>query len=152
MRIEDEIQQTQFASVYHKLAINILFTGHWLREKTSRQLKPFGLTPQQFNILRIARGQSPEGATISTLRDRMLDKQSDASRLIERLRQKGLLRRTISRKDRRSCKVTITDKGLKLLKKIDANEPLWHRSFKIVDESEAEIMNSLLDKIRGSYD
>jgi DNA-binding MarR family transcriptional regulator len=148
MRLEDEIKQSKFNTPYHKLMLNILYTGNWLREQTSVALEPFNLTPQQFNILRILRGQSPGAASIGLLQERMLDKRSDTSRLVERLRQKGLLERNISMSDRRACEVCITDQGLDLLRKIDEIMSAWEGKLVSLTIADVEQMNQLLDKMR----
>lgn len=118
MRLEDEIHQRKFSSEMHKLAVNILYTHGWLVSLLSEALKPHDLTLAQFNILRILRGQYPNPATISLLKERMLDKMSDASRLVERLRVKGLVERAVSDRDRRKANVRITPQGLRVLEEI----------------------------------
>ncbi|MBZ0200218.1 MAG: MarR family transcriptional regulator, partial [Ignavibacteriaceae bacterium] len=122
MKLEVEIKQKSFRNEYHKLAVNIIFTHGWLQNINAIFLKKYDLTSQQFNILRILRGQHPHPASINLLKDRMLDKMSDVSRLVERLRVKGLLHRTICNNDRRKSDVEITAGGLNLLNDIDAFE------------------------------
>ena len=150
MRLEDEIKQERFASAYHKLVINILFSSNWLREQHTRDLKRYGLTMQQFNILRILRGQAPDPASIGLLQERMLDKQSDVSRLVERLRLKGLVQRKSTEQDRRRCAILITQKGLTLLADIDRNLASWYERLHVLSVREAEQCNRLLDKLRSS--
>src|SRR4051812_18512275 len=123
MRLEDEIKQKEFSSEYHKGIINLMFTFSWLDDHSREFFKKFGLTPQQFNILRILRGQHPNPCTINLLKDRMLDKICDASRMIERLRKKELVERKVSLNDRRSVDIIVTKKGIDLLKKIDKTLP-----------------------------
>ncbi|WP_245598568.1 MarR family transcriptional regulator [Sporocytophaga myxococcoides] len=101
MRLEDEIKQKEFRNEFQKTAVNIIFTFNWLDARTRNFMKDYDLTPQQFNILRILRGQYPNPSTINLLKERMLDKMSDASRLVERLRIKELLERSPSSEDRR---------------------------------------------------
>jgi DNA-binding MarR family transcriptional regulator len=149
MRLEDEIKQESFRNEYHKLAVNILFTHGWLMNKIQQILSRFDLTPQQFNLLRILRGQYPSTASISLLKDRMLDKMSDASRLVDRLIQKGLVERKICESDRRKVDVVITKKGLKLLEKIDETDSEMDGYLQNLSESEAKKLNDLLDKLRG---
>ena len=102
MKIEKEIKQSKFKSEHQKMLINILYTSSWLAAKHAASLKPAGLSTQQFNILRILRGQHPEPATVNLLIDRMLDKNSNASRLVEKLRLKKLVERAICPEDRRA--------------------------------------------------
>lgn len=149
MKLEEEIKQSSFRNEYHKLAVNILYTHSWLISKIADHLWKFDLTPQQFNLLRILRGQYPEPASISLLKERMIDKMSDASRLVDRLISKGLVEREICPDDRRRVNVIITKKGLSLLKKIDETDQTIDNFLKSLSEEEAVILNNLLDKLRG---
>jgi DNA-binding MarR family transcriptional regulator len=149
MRLEDEIKQSSFRNEYHKLAVNLIFTHSWLMSKICDLLDEYDLTPQQFNLLRILRGQYPQPASITLLKDRMLDKMSDASRLVERLVAKGLVERKICSEDRRKVNVIITKKGLKVLEKIDETNQEMDNFLKNLSLKEAEQLNSLLDKLRG---
>lgn len=149
MRLEEEIKQENFRNEFHKLAVNIIFTHSWLIHKINQTLSKFDLTPQQFNLLRILRGQYPSPASISLLKERMLDKMSDASRLVDRLIQKGLVERKICEKDRRRVDVIITKKGLSILEKIDLKNEEMDSSLKNISKSEAKQLNDLLDKLRG---
>ncbi|MDT3741334.1 MAG: MarR family transcriptional regulator [Candidatus Kapabacteria bacterium] len=149
MKIEDEIQQFKFSNEYHKMAINILFTGKWIEQRNAEVLKPFNISGQQFNILRILRGQHPLCATMTTLQDRMLDKMSNASRLVEKLRVKGLVDRKENEVDRRQVRVTITDKGLNILKELDLLISERENSYSGITSEEAIILSDLLDKLRN---
>jgi DNA-binding MarR family transcriptional regulator len=148
MKLENEIKQEKFRNEYHKLAVNIIYTYGWLMRNNTKIYESFGLTPQQYNILRILRGQYPNSANINLLKERMLDKMSDASRLVERLRVKGLLERTIAGHDRRFANVIITEKGLSLLKEIDKLDKEFDEKLSKLNEKEAQDLNSLLDKLR----
>ena len=119
MKLEEEIAQKQFRNEYQKAIVNLVYSFSWLNSQQVNIIKQFDITMQQFNILRILRGQYPKPATIKLLKERMLDKMSDASRIVEKLRIKGLVERTICAHDRRNVDVIITEKGLNLLKKID---------------------------------
>ncbi|RPI72757.1 MAG: MarR family transcriptional regulator [Ignavibacteriales bacterium] len=149
MSIEEEISQEHFRNKHHKSAVNVIYTFNWLYEKTMELLKPFGLTIQQFNILRILRGQHPEPATVKLLKERMMDKMSDASRLVEKLRKKGLVDRRICDKDRRNVDVLITEEGLLLLKNIDSHEKEFDKIMANLSSEEMDQLNDLLDKLRG---
>ncbi len=149
MRLEDEIQQTRFRSERHKLGLNLLFTGNWLTAHSVRRFKPHGLSPQQFNILRILRGQHPNPATVQLLKERMLDKMSNVSRLVEKLRLKGLVERRTCPTDRRAVDVLITPQGLDLLATFDDREEDWLDLFNTLEDAEVEQLNTLLDKLRG---
>ena len=149
MRIDDEIQSTNFEDNYHKAAINIAYTAGWLSNYFRIYFDKYNITQQQFNILRILRGQYPKPATINLLKERMVDKMSDASRIVDRLIQKELVSRCTNNKDRRAVDIRITEMGLQILSKMD-NE------FKAKDilkgnlsEDDAAILSDLLDKLRG---
>lgn len=149
MEIGKEIKQEKFRSEYQKMLINILFTSGWLASKHACNLKPYGISTQQFNILRILRGQHPKPATVNLLIDRMLDKNSNASRLVEKLRLKKLVERATCPEDRRAVNVVITQKGLDLLIQLDNQEENFTQELKKLSELEAHQMNMLLDKIRS---
>jgi DNA-binding MarR family transcriptional regulator len=149
MKLEDEIKQKAFRNENHKLAVNLFYTHGWFLNKQNEIFKKYELTAAQFNILRILRGQHPNPANINLLKERMLDKMSDVSRLVERLRTKGLLKRSICDKDRRRADVIITGKGLELLKELDTLESEFDSIFNKLNEKESEILNNLLDKLRG---
>ena len=148
MKLEDEIKQKKFKNEYHKLAVNIIYTGNWLSHHHYKHCKKYGITPEQFNILRILRGQHPKPATINLLIERMLNKMSNASRLVEKLRKKGLLVRQTNNVDRRACDVLVTQKGLSLLNKMDLNEKNWESLIVHLSESETITANLILDKLR----
>lgn len=148
MELEKEIQ-TKFENEYHKIVVNTLYTYGWINDLLKKRLSKNQITLQQFNILRILRGQHPGPATINLLKERMLDKMSDASRIVERLVQKGLVTRCINKKDRRAVDIHITDKGLELLKKLDPVITPIDVLKSNLTESEAKQLNILLDKLRG---
>jgi DNA-binding MarR family transcriptional regulator len=149
MRIEEEIQSTKFEDNYHKAVINITYTDGWLSNVIRPHFEKFNLTQQQFNILRILRGQYPNPATVNLLKCRMIDKMSDASRIVDRLVQKELVSRCTNTKDRRAVDVRISEKGLDILSKMD--EEFKTKDF-LKDNltlEEAGILSDLLDKLRG---
>jgi DNA-binding MarR family transcriptional regulator len=148
MKLEHEIKQSKFKDEYHKLGVNIIYTSNWMVGQQSKQLKEFDISPEQFNILRILRGQYPHPATVNLLMERMLNKMSNASRLVEKLRKKDLVQRKISIDDRRACDVLITKKGLELLKELDKTEKQWIKMISHLSEKEVKEMNDLLDKLR----
>lgn len=149
MKIEDEIKQSKFNDEYQKAVINILFTSSWINAVNNKFLKMYNLTSQQFNVLRILRGQSPNPISIQLLMNRMLDKMSNASRLVEKLRQKELVERKECNADRRKVDVVITDKGLQLLEKIDSRWEDFEKSFKNISTKEVKELNKILDNFRG---
>lgn len=149
MKIEDEIKQKSFKSEYQKLAVNLLFTHGWLVSFQKKLFENHEITNAQFNILRILRGQHPDPVSVNILKERMLDKMSDTSRLVERLRVKGLVDRKICKEDRRKSDVKITDKGLELLKNLDYIDDSFQNIFNKINIKEAKDLNNLLDKLRG---
>lgn len=150
MRIEDEIKQDNFKNEYQKLNINLLFTASWMSQMTTQILRPYKISWQQFNILRILRGRHPEPATIKLLTERMIDKMSNASRLVEKLRQKGFIERTESSTDRRRVDITITALGLEVLNKAsELLEREMEAQLSVISREDAATMNQILDAIRG---
>lgn len=151
MALEKEINQRKFRNEYQKSAINIIYTYNWLTEKINKVFDEWGITSQQFNILRILRGA---GKPLSTLqiRQRMLDKMSDTSRIVDRLVKKGLVKKGICKTDRRLVDVTIAEKGKKLLEKIDAYDEQMDKIMMNLTESEAKALNGLLDKLRNGQE
>ena len=149
MKLEEEISQKKFRNEYHKAAVNLIFTFNWLRTYQENVFKPKGITMQQFNILRILRGQYPNTANIKLIRERMLDRMSDCSRIVEKLRRKGLIERTICPKDRRHVDVIINKNGLELLSKLDSVSEEVDKYLSRLNEEEITRLNELLDKLRG---
>ena len=150
--IEKLISQKSWTSEYNKGLIGLIFVGNWLVSRHQQFFKKFDITMQQYNILRILRGQYPKTANINTLKERMLDKMSDVSRLVERLRKAGLVERKSSEIDRRSVDVQITAKGLALLEEVDVDLPKLEDSLNLsLTEEEAIQLNTLLDKILTRY-
>ncbi len=148
MRIEDQIQQRTFSNEWHKLRVNLMYTSNWLRGELTQFLKPFGITQQQFNILRILRGQHPDALSTQQLRERLIDRMSDTSRLVDRLQQKGLACKGECRKDKRLVDITITEKGLTLLCQIDERMADLDKNMQSLTEQEAKVLNRLLDRLR----
>ncbi|MBR9921956.1 MAG: MarR family transcriptional regulator [Bacteroidetes bacterium] len=151
MRIEEAIKQREFVHTHHKAHINILFTAAWLNQFTSSSLKPLGITVQQFNILRILRGRKGEPSTVKLLTERMIDKMSNASRLVDKLVKKGLVERKTCEVDRRRVDVFITDAGLDLLEQASTavEQEIQKRMVDKITDEEAKEMNRILDKIRS---
>lgn len=149
MKIEEEIKQGKFKSEFHKLLINQLFTGKWMADIISKHLKPYDLTSEQYNVLRILRGQYPGAIAVNAICSRMIDKMSNVSRLIDKLKKKELVDRTVNFEDRRQMDITITEKGLSLLQIIDEKEDALISNFNHLSDEEALLLNDLLDKLRS---
>lgn len=148
MTIEKAIQQKSFQSPYHKLVINIAYTQAYLAGWMHKELKPYNISPEQYNVLRILRGVHPKGATIWAITDRMINKMSNASRLVEKLRLKGLVERSVSPEDRRKVDVVITSKGLEILKNLDTKMNDIHQQLSHLSVEEVNEANTFLDKLR----
>lgn len=150
MRLEDEIKQVKgFRSERQKAMVNILFTNGWLNDRFRNFMRPFDLTQQQYNVLRILRGCDNESLSTSCIRDRMIDRMSDASRIVDRLCKKDLVVRTQSPKDRRLVEIRIAEEGLKLLERIDGKQEEMESDLSRLSDDELRQLNSLLDKLRG---
>jgi DNA-binding MarR family transcriptional regulator len=149
MRLEDEIQQKEFKDEYNKAIVNILFTQSYIVTKQNSLFKPFSLSPEQYNVLRILRGQNGNPITVSSIQDRMLNKMSNASRLVEKLKQKGLLDRNECPLDRRQVDIMITDKGLELLDRLQEEILAQNKALIQLEKEEVIQLNMLLDKMRG---
>ncbi len=148
MSLEEDIKQERFASEHSKAIINIIYTNGWLSQQHQIVFKKYGLTTPQFNILRILRGQYPNPSTVNLLIDRMLDKSSNASRIVDKLESKNLVIRKQCPTDRRAVDVFISEQGLELLREMDEHLDQWQDRIQTLDESECSQLNYLLDKLR----
>jgi DNA-binding MarR family transcriptional regulator len=149
MSIEKDIHQVRkFRNEYHKAVVNIIFSGHWALEHMKELLEEAGISTHQFNVLRILRG-SKEPLTTLQIRERMLDKMSDTSRIVDRLIAKGLVTKKVNQHDKRLVDVIIHANGLKLLKQLDKLNPGIDAITARLSEKEAIQLNKLLDKMRG---
>ena len=150
MGIDQDIRQSKFRSEYQKAAVNLLYTYGWMTERTRELFASEDITPQQFNILRILRGSHPQPLSTLQIRERMLDKMSDTSRIVDRLITKGLVKKGTCKSDRRLVDVMITDKGKKMLERLDERQDELDNIMGNLTEKEAATLSELLDKIRGS--
>jgi DNA-binding MarR family transcriptional regulator len=148
MGIEQDIQQAKFRNHHQKAAINLIYTLSWMRERTKCIFEAEGITPQQFNILRILRGSFPQPLSTLQIRERMLEKMSDTSRIVDRLITKGFVKKITCKNDRRLVDVIITDKGKKLLERLDTRQDEIDGVLGNLSEKDANILSDLLDKIR----
>ena len=149
MALEHDIRQEKFANEFEKAAVNILFTGSWLYNINATRLKKFGITPEQYNVLRILRGSHPKTLMLADITARMIDKNSNATRLVEKLRLKGFVKREVCKNNRRQVDILITEKGITLLSKIDKHSEEWMETLKNISKTEAQDLNRILDKLRG---
>lgn len=149
MKLEIEIKQKSFKSPQQKLAVNLIYTTNWLNHNYSHYFKDTSLTIQQYNVLRILRGQYPKHSTLKLIKERMLDRMSDASRIVDKLVAKNYVKRNQCPNDRRSVNLIISEKGLDLLKDLDYIDEDTLEIFKNLSTKEVEQINKLLDAMRG---
>ncbi|MFY0592642.1 MarR family winged helix-turn-helix transcriptional regulator [Roseivirga sp.] len=150
MRIEEEIKQGRnFENPYERLVVNIMFTNSWVVDEQTKVFRPFGLTNPQYNVLRILRGQYPDVCTVNTIIERMIDRMSNASRIVDRLELKNLVERTVCKTDRRAKDVRITEKGLLLLEQVDQALTDWLKRLTHLSEDQVNQLNENLDALRS---
>ena len=148
MKIEEEILQPKFRNEFQKATINLIYTANWLTNKHKDFFQQFEITLQQYNVLRILRGQHPHSISTSEIKRRMLDKNSDASRIVDRLEQKVLVLKKTCDQDKRLVDVNISEKGLGLLQEIDQEIDRLDNGLGNLSQQEAQKLSELLDKIR----
>ncbi len=149
MKIEEAIKQTKFESNFQKAILNLVYTANWLDYDLKQFLKPYEITPQQYNVLRILKGRYPESHTATSIKEVMLDKTPDLTRLIDRLLKKDYVNRQVCPTNRRQVEITINKKGLQLLEKIRPALEDQTRKIQNINEQEASTLNGILDKLRG---
>ena len=149
MKLEEEIQQKSFKTPHQKLAVNLLYTTNWLNYHYSIFFKDKDLSVQQYNVLRILRGQYPNPCSLKLIKERMLDRMSDASRIVDKLVSKGHIIRHQCPSDRRSVNLMISEKGLELLNSLDHIDEDTMNIFKNLSHKQIENLNDLLDSLRG---
>jgi len=149
MSIDKDISTSKFRNEYHKAVVNLIFTHNWLMDSIKTIFDKGDITPQQYNILRILRGAKQPLSTLQ-IRQRMLDKMSDTSRIVDRLIKKELVQKMVCAADKRLVDVTITEKGLQLLEELDRYNVEMDAILKELSNDEVIILNGLLDKLRKS--
>ena len=148
--LEDELKQEKFQNEYHKLGINLYHTASWWKLIQGEFFKKVNLTTQQYNILRILRGTKDKKVTLGYISERMIDKNTNTSRVVDKLYKKSLVSRTYDAQDRRKIDLQITDKGLTLLAELDKEMPDLEANLTAISEDEAKTLNSLLEKLKYS--
>ncbi|WP_439880580.1 MarR family winged helix-turn-helix transcriptional regulator [Pontibacter sp. MBLB2868] len=149
MRIEDEIHQEEFKNDHRRLLANLLFTNNWVNQQLMPFFKELGLTLQQHNVLGILRGQHPKPVCFGDIQNRMVDRNSNVTRLIDKLIEKGYATRDICAANRRMIEVRVTEKGLQKLKQVDDKFPELFAKFHNLSKEEAVLVSNMLDKLRG---
>ena len=148
MSLEQDIKQAKFRNEHHKAIINIVYTYNWVMARQKALFDAENITPQQFNILRILRGSAPRPISTLQIRERMLDRMSDTSRIVDRLVLKGLASKKTCASDKRLVDISITDAGLKLLQRLDEKNAEMDAILGALAPEEISTLNMLLDKIR----
>ncbi|NNE55649.1 MAG: MarR family transcriptional regulator [Flavobacteriales bacterium] len=147
MRLEEALKQTRFESEAQKALINIIYTSKWLNQRLYSTFKAHGLTNEQYNVLRILRGQKGNAISVNEVSSRMIDKMSNTSRLVDKLLLKGLVDRRQNKTDRRAVDLVITKAGMTLLEQIDPQVKTSQECMNVLTNEEAATMNRLLDKL-----
>lgn len=145
--IEELIKQNKFRNEQHKSIVTLNYAANLMNRYHDEMFAQFGITGQQYNVLRILRGQHPSPVTVGLIRERMIDKMSDASRIVERLRKSGFIERITNKKDRRAVDVTITKKALDILAEIDKRERELFKPMEKFTDEDSRLLNSLLQRI-----
>lgn len=148
MKLEEAIQSNKFRNDVHKASLNILYTAWWLKTVLSRELKEYGLTHEQYNVMRILKGKHPEQMCVRDIASRMIEKNSNVPRIIDRLVAKKLVKRATSEVDRRETVISLTQSGLSLLD--NSTTSINHAMEEQVSngQQEAQVLNQLLEKVR----
>ena len=148
--LQEEIQQRKWQNDQQLALINVLYTYHWLKDQMTEALKPYKITMQQYNVLRILRGAHPDGMAAARIRERLLDKTSDVSRLLDRLEKNNLVERQASKDDKRMSEIFLTLRGVEILGQIRSVDKLHKEQLpKSLNDEEAQLLSALLDKMRG---
>lgn len=150
MRLEQELKQKKFSTAEEQVMVNILYTAYRINDRLTCMLSPYKISVQQYNILRILRGQYPSCTSVNLLKERMMDKNPGVSRLVEKLRVKGLVDRKINNNDRRQVDVKILPAGLKTLKEIDRKILFLQHSARIPRQKNLDQFNTFLDTLRSN--
>lgn len=148
MGLEEDVKQAKFANEHQKAMVNILYTSSWLNNRNTVYFKKFNISPEQFNVLRILRGSHPNPMRLADIAERMIEKNSNCTRLVEKLRQKEMVDRQLCESNRRQVDISITTKGLKVLSDIDKDYDQWMSIQKSITKAEAIELNRILDKLR----
>ncbi len=152
MKLEQAIQSTKFRGEVQKAGLNILYTAWWLKTVTSKELKEFGLTHEQYNVLRILKGRHPEQLCVKNIACRMIEKNSNVPRIIDRLELKKLVKRATSAEDKRETVISLTQSGITILEATTARINKLHDELMVLSEQEGAALNTLLEKVRAKED
>jgi len=148
MKLEEAVQSNKFRNDVHKASLNILYTAWWLKTVLSRELKEYGLTHEQYNVMRILKGKHPEQMCVRDIASRMIEKNSNVPRIIDRLVAKKLVKRATSEVDRRETVISLTQSGLSLLDNSTTSINHAMEEQVSIGQQEAQVLNQLLEKVR----
>lgn len=148
VKLEQAIQSTKFKNEVHKAGLNILYTAWWLKTVMSKELKEFGLTHEQYNVLRILKGKHPDRLCIKDIACRMIEKNSNVPRIIDRLVNKKLVKREQGSNDARQTVISLTQAGMAILESSTIRINTVFDAVMTIQEAEAAQLNSLLEKVR----
>ena len=148
MKLEEAIKSNKFKNEVHKAGLNILYTAWWLKTIISKELKEYGLTHEQYNVLRILKGKYPEQMCVKDIAYRMIEKSSNVPRIIDRLELKKFVKRSASQNDKRETAIVLTPAGINILEIATTKVNKVFESLVVMDESSANTLNKLLEKIR----
>lgn len=147
MKIEQAIQSTKFKSEVHKAIINIMYSAWFVKTIISKELKEFGLTNEQYNVLRILKGKHPQQICVRDIAERMIEKNSNVPRIVDRLLVKKLVKRETSAVDKRETVINITQAGLVLLEASTQVIENIQKNYFPISETDAKTLNTLLEKV-----
>ncbi len=151
MNINQEIKQGRFESEHHRMLVNLLFSADWVSHQIKEVLDHYGLTHVQYNVLRILKGAKGEPMTAGAIKEVLLFRSTDLTRLIDRLEKKQLVKRGICPENRRKVDISISEEGLALLNEVSPAIRLGTNAYysNSLTVEEAQIFNTLLDKLRN---
>ncbi len=150
MKLEEELQTKGFDNEHQKAFLNVLFTAEWLRYRINKWLDQYDLTHEQYNVMRIVRGQHPNPVHLKSITERMINRYCNATRIVDRLLEKELMTKQTCPSDRRALNIKLSDKGLQLMGDIDAHIQSQDMIPRVLNEDESKVMNDLLDRLRDA--
>lgn len=150
MKIEQAIKQTTFTDIYQKALLNLIYTGNWIRDEQLKVMKPFEILPQHYNALRIIRGRHPAPISPGEIKEVLMDKANDLTRLLDKLEKKGYIKRNLCPSNRRKIDIHITPAGLALLETMNAPLENFNNQIKVrLTKQQAATLSELMDSLRG---
>ncbi|MDH3208260.1 MAG: MarR family transcriptional regulator [Gemmatimonadota bacterium] len=153
MTLSDDIKQDRLPDPHTEAFLNVHFTSHWMYRLVEERLDEFGISEAQYNVLRILRGNRGPAYGVREIRERMLNRTDNATRLVEKLRKRGLVSRQPNEMDRRCVDITITEEGMSLLEALDGPMKELRDQLALgITEDEAQTVSRLLERLRDQVD